>query len=152
MAFVKVVGGSEIYNFCIQSFVHFYSNFWSYSCSNGGSENKTGWPHSALRRHAVTPRPCAARGRAASLGRHVPRDTQESAPRHTPARHPRRTGRTRTARPSGPSAASPPSCAVLRLEPSRRHHRRSNPALFKAPTFSSCPHRRSTAPPWPPSR
>jgi hypothetical protein len=27
--FVKVVEGSEIYNFCIHHFVHFYSTFWS---------------------------------------------------------------------------------------------------------------------------
>jgi hypothetical protein len=33
-AFVKVVGGSEIYNFPIHHFVHFYSNFWSFSISN----------------------------------------------------------------------------------------------------------------------
>jgi hypothetical protein len=37
MTFVKVVGGSEIYNYRIQSLVHFYSKFWSYSCSNSGS-------------------------------------------------------------------------------------------------------------------
>jgi hypothetical protein len=35
---------------------------------------------------------------------------------------------------------------------SPRHHHRSSPALFKAPAFSSRPHRRSTAPQWPPSR
>jgi hypothetical protein len=34
MAFVKVVGGNEIYNFRIQSFVHFSTNFWSYSIPN----------------------------------------------------------------------------------------------------------------------
>jgi hypothetical protein len=33
-AFVKVVEGSEIYNFPIHYFVHFYSTFWSYTCSN----------------------------------------------------------------------------------------------------------------------
>jgi hypothetical protein len=36
MAFVKVIGGIEIYNFHIQSFVHFYTNFWSYLISNSG--------------------------------------------------------------------------------------------------------------------
>jgi hypothetical protein len=40
----------------------------------------------------------------------APRDAQESAPRHAPACYPRRAGRTRTARPSGRSAASCP-CA-----------------------------------------
>jgi hypothetical protein len=34
MAFVKIVDGSEIYNFRIQSFVHLYSKKWSYSLSN----------------------------------------------------------------------------------------------------------------------
>jgi hypothetical protein len=33
-AFVDVVEGSEIYNFPIHQFVHFYSNFWSSSISN----------------------------------------------------------------------------------------------------------------------
>jgi hypothetical protein len=33
-AFVKVVEGSEIYNFPIHYFVHFYSNFWRNSFSN----------------------------------------------------------------------------------------------------------------------
>jgi hypothetical protein len=36
-AFVKVVEGSEIYNFAIHLFVHFYSNFWSFSISNSAS-------------------------------------------------------------------------------------------------------------------
>jgi hypothetical protein len=36
MTFVKVVGGIEVYNFRIQSLVHFYTNFWSYSISNSG--------------------------------------------------------------------------------------------------------------------
>jgi hypothetical protein len=61
MAFVKVVGGSEIYNFRIQSFVHFYSNFWSYSCSNGGSAKQTGRPRSVLRRRDVAPAPLGVR-------------------------------------------------------------------------------------------
>jgi hypothetical protein len=34
MAFVKVVEGSEIYNFPIHHFVHFYSTFGSFTCSN----------------------------------------------------------------------------------------------------------------------
>jgi hypothetical protein len=31
---LKVLEGSEIYNFPIHNFVHFYSTFWSYACSN----------------------------------------------------------------------------------------------------------------------
>jgi hypothetical protein len=36
-AFVEVVEGSEIYNFPIHHFVHFYSNFCSSSISNSSS-------------------------------------------------------------------------------------------------------------------
>jgi hypothetical protein len=36
-AFVKVVEGSEIDNFPIHHFVHFYSNFWRFSRSNRGT-------------------------------------------------------------------------------------------------------------------
>jgi hypothetical protein len=36
-AFVKVVEGSEIYNFHIHHFVHFYSKFWSYARPNRGT-------------------------------------------------------------------------------------------------------------------
>jgi hypothetical protein len=49
MAFVKVVGGTEIYNFSIQSFVHFSTKFWSKSISNRSSTNYTG-ARGALRR------------------------------------------------------------------------------------------------------
>jgi hypothetical protein len=38
-SFVKVVEGSEIYNFSIHHFVHFYSNFWRNSPSNRASQN-----------------------------------------------------------------------------------------------------------------
>jgi hypothetical protein len=58
MAFVKVVGGIEIYNFCIQSFVHFYTNFWSYLISNSGPAKRLGHGAAAPRRHA---RPRAGR-------------------------------------------------------------------------------------------
>jgi hypothetical protein len=40
MSFVKVVEGSEIYNFPIHHFVHFYSKFWSFACSNSGSAKR----------------------------------------------------------------------------------------------------------------
>jgi hypothetical protein len=42
MAFVKVVGGTEIYNFCIQSFEHFSTQFWSKSISSRRSKNYRG--------------------------------------------------------------------------------------------------------------
>jgi hypothetical protein len=37
MTIVKVVEGSEIYNFPIHHLVHFYSKFWSFTCSNSGT-------------------------------------------------------------------------------------------------------------------
>jgi hypothetical protein len=40
MAFVKVVGGSKIYNFRIQSFVHFYSKLWSFSGSSTSTSTR----------------------------------------------------------------------------------------------------------------
>jgi hypothetical protein len=51
IAFVKVVEGSEIYNFPIHHFVHFYSTFWRNSRSNGAS-----WD-SSTRRRDVAPAP-----------------------------------------------------------------------------------------------
>jgi hypothetical protein len=73
--FVKVVEGSEIYNFPIQHFGHFYSNFWSFKRSNRGTMTQF-W---ASRRRAATSRaapqhlgvraPLApSRGTASSLG------------------------------------------------------------------------------------
>jgi hypothetical protein len=45
---VKVVEGSEIYNFPIHYFVHFYSTFWSYTCSNRGTGKHFGQPRRAV--------------------------------------------------------------------------------------------------------
>jgi hypothetical protein len=56
MAFVKVVGGTEIYNFRIQSFMHFYTKFWSLSISNQGSAKHLGPNATALQRRARTRR------------------------------------------------------------------------------------------------
>jgi hypothetical protein len=56
MAFVKVVGGTEIYNFRIQSFMHFYTKFWSLSISNQGSAKRLGPNAAALQRRARTRR------------------------------------------------------------------------------------------------
>jgi hypothetical protein len=95
MAFVKVVEGSEIYNFPIHHFVHFYSKFWSFACSNGGSATRV----RASRRRAVTsrahapprrpgrrtfPRLRADRGRAPSPGSRTPRCLEARAPRASP--------------------------------------------------------------------
>jgi hypothetical protein len=40
MAFVKVVEGSEIYNFPIRHFVHFYSKFWSFGSQTEAQQHK----------------------------------------------------------------------------------------------------------------
>jgi hypothetical protein len=80
-AFAKVVEGSEIYNFPIHHFVHFYSTFWSYACSNRDA-GKRFRPADVAQHHAATlPAPGA-------LSRAVP-----------PARIPRR---------SSPPEAAPP--------------------------------------------
>jgi hypothetical protein len=49
-AFVKFVEGSGIYNFPVHHCVHFYSNFWSFRCSNRGAvtQGRAGWRRAAL--------------------------------------------------------------------------------------------------------
>jgi hypothetical protein len=74
MAFVKVVEGSEIYNFPIHHLVHFDSKFWTFTCSNSGTVKRirASRRRAALRAatfHARVPRraflrPRADRGRA----------------------------------------------------------------------------------------
>jgi hypothetical protein len=78
MAFLKVVDGSEIYNFPIHYFVHFYSTFWIFTCSNRGTvtEFSVGRCRAAPRCDVARASPrtqaqCVARGRA-SLGRGPP--------------------------------------------------------------------------------
>jgi hypothetical protein len=105
---VKVVGGSEIYNFHIHHFVHFYSKFLRKSRSNvasptqeirpGTARAPARQPHPALGiRTARLPRPCAPSPcHPASLG---------SSEFSHPA--PLRTGRHRTGL-TGPSAVSAP--------------------------------------------
>jgi hypothetical protein len=61
-AFVKVVEGSEIYNFPIHHYVHFYSNFWIFKRANRGATTQG----RASRRRAT---PC--------------RDVKHRAPRRT---------------------------------------------------------------------
>jgi hypothetical protein len=87
MAFVNVVGGSEIYNFHIQCFGHLYSKFLSKLCSNRGSAKpKFAGPtlrrDVASRRHARTSAsvPRIARG-PADRGRRVLRHPRPDVPR-----------------------------------------------------------------------
>jgi hypothetical protein len=53
-AFVKVVGGSEIYNFPIHHFVHFYSSFWRFLRSNRSTVERF-WADRTLRHDVVRP-------------------------------------------------------------------------------------------------
>jgi hypothetical protein len=80
MAFVKVVGGSEIYNFPIHHLLHFSTNFWRKSYSNRGSATRfqASW-RSAPRRRATPAR--------RSSPRSFPRPTR--APRRIESRAPR---------------------------------------------------------------
>jgi hypothetical protein len=86
MAFVKIVEGSEIYNFPIHYFVHFYSKFWSFACSNGDSAKRVraSWRRAALCA-ATSPAPVCVFRR-----RHPPRRLDYS-PAARAARRPRRT-------------------------------------------------------------
>jgi hypothetical protein len=62
---VKVVEGSEIYNFPIHYFMHFYSTFWSFTRPNRGtgtlSASRTTVSRTARMRAAPAPRRITAR-------------------------------------------------------------------------------------------
>jgi hypothetical protein len=152
MAFVKVVGGFEIYNFRIQHLVHFYTRFWSFSIFNRVPAARLGSNAVAPRRRA---RPRAGRPRRLC---HAPPD----APPPEVARHPRPTRLPQagavprdvsvcpchapphrcavrvpcTRRTAGPSAVRPyarrPRSAIA-----RRHHGRRHPAVTagRAPLY-----------------
>jgi hypothetical protein len=110
MAFVKVVGGSEIYNFRIQSFVHLYSKNWSFSISNTCTLSRCR-PERSHAPSASAPEATAGRGNPPSQATHLPlavATPQDAsiAPRHAPPR--RRVVRApRTRRTTGPSAVRP---------------------------------------------
>jgi hypothetical protein len=106
MAFVKVVAGNEIYNFRIQSFVHFYSKFWSYLCSNKDSAKQTSVGR-ALRHDAPAP----------------PRHLRLRPPPTEAARHPRPApfpGRPAPRGASEPVRHAPPRRRVVRAPCTRR--------------------------------
>jgi hypothetical protein len=100
MAFVKVVEGSEIYYFPIHHFVHFYSKFWSFTCSNRGTAKQNRVSrcrdvapvHTAPARlvtSASTPVPCyprphTDRGRALSSCSRAPRRLGTRTPHVSP--------------------------------------------------------------------
>jgi hypothetical protein len=97
MAFVKVVEGSEIYNFSIHYFVHFYSTFWSFTCSNMDTATQLGQPtprRAKPRRRARRPHPaCAAPRSARCLDARAPRRLEAPlAPHAEPGAAPDRPG------------------------------------------------------------
>jgi hypothetical protein len=113
-AFVKVLEGSEIYNFPIRHFVHFYSTFWSYACSNrvSGKWFQRLTSHCAPSRR----RPC----RAARRRRPAPPGTvRRPRPRTPKAAHTSRSRGTRAARPAraAPRGVYPPGGAVPAVLP-----------------------------------
>jgi hypothetical protein len=107
---VKVVGGSEICNFRIQSFVHFYTKFWSYSISNRCSA-KSKLVGRALRRD-VAPRRCARD--------HAPRPSTSA-----PVLRPRRPSPEAARRPKTHSSLGRPRPATRRSLRSRRRATRA---------------------------
>jgi hypothetical protein len=156
MDFVKVVGGTEIYNFGIQSFVHFSTKFWSKSISNKRSANYRWVGALCTARRASR----LSAGRLGVLARTPPRP--HAFPRTTPCpevprfypapyAHAPRTGQTADPFHARPYARWPRLCrTTAESTPSSRRHRRTR-TLFKAavPSPPSRHHHRSTAPPWP---
>jgi hypothetical protein len=124
MAFVKVVGGSEIYNFRIQNFVHFYSKIWSFSSSNTGTMTRC---RPERRRTATLRAPTrrAARGRAFPM-RRTPRLLGVFLRSRVP--------------PPAPSA-SPSSCPLPHYFPQLSNHPYPFPRLHRPPHVACCPGR-----------
>jgi hypothetical protein len=142
MAFVKVVGGIEIYNFCIQSFVHFYTNFWSFSISKSGLAKCSGQGAAAPRPRApagldvsATRRPRPHAGRGVPLP-HAPRLEAHWSPPWLRARH---GPSVRRRRPSYVRQLRPPCHSrISMVMPSLAWS--SRPYLNRAPCLSSPRH------------
>jgi hypothetical protein len=125
---VKVVEGSDIYNFPIDRIVHFYLTFWSYTCSNRGTGKQFGLPHRAATSRARAPRP-----RPVAL---PPEAAHPEAPRPEGPRAPCRLAPRR-----GTSCLRRPGRAGARL-------RSWSPAAYKSPGSASRVRATSTSP-WP---
>jgi hypothetical protein len=142
MTFVKVVGGIEIYNFRIQSFMHFYTKFWSFSILINGLATRLG-PNAASRARAP-----------AYLGVRATRCSRPHAGRGVPLPHAPRPeaigvlSAARTPQTAGPSAApavrAPDEAAVP--QPHLQGHALVSasepPYLNRAPCPSSHRHHR----------
>jgi hypothetical protein len=132
MTFVKIVGGIVIYNFRIQSFMHVYTKFWSFSILNNGSATRLGPNTAASQRRA---RPHAGRHRR---------------PRHAPPKATRQ-----------PWRAPSPCARPLESSRPRAHHgqrrtgfvggacrtRAGRGCRGTAASSRSCPHQRKRAAP-----
>jgi hypothetical protein len=131
MAFVKVVEGSDIYNFPIHHFLHFYSKFWSFTCSNSGTAKRNRVSRCRAGLCAATSRRLGVCASAAppEATRHpspctFPRSTRaprrsKPAPLHALARHPHRTTAGRV--PHGP-AVYPWLSSLVRRTTAEVHH------------------------------
>jgi hypothetical protein len=86
MAFEKVVGGTEIYNFRIQSFMHFYTKFWSFSILNQGSATHLD-PNAVMLRSRASPRAARSAREPAGLGVRATHRTRPHAGRGMPLPH-----------------------------------------------------------------
>jgi hypothetical protein len=132
MVFVKVVGGIEIYNFCIQRLVHFYTRFWSFTIFNGGPAARLG-SNAAARVHAP-----------AGLGVRATRRPRPHAGRGVPlphALHPEAPG-SPPGRAHATDHAVPARCAPRTADPSAAPHRTRASRGGRATTTSPSSRRR----------
>jgi hypothetical protein len=123
MAFAKVVEGSEIYNFPIHHFVHFYSKFWSKTRSNSASPTHEHSPDAPTRtRRDAPPRACLRPRQALLASASAPlcapsqRVTHPQSPRPETSSDPRRPYAPRSVRRSvgGSPARAPVKAARVR--------------------------------------
>jgi hypothetical protein len=148
MAFVKVVEGSEIYNFPIHHLVHFYSKFWSFTCSNSGRVKRI---RASRCRAAPARRTASASGpprlcEAAHLPRIPAYQSVLKSACHAPPRRSHGTCALCTERTAGPSAARSPGRAPTEAAAILRRHLRRHPVV----TGEHAPFLRPSTPP--PSR
>jgi hypothetical protein len=141
MAFVKIVGGSEIYNFRIKNLVHFYSNFWRKSRSNLGSANFKTAGRTVRRDVALR-----CRARALNVRVRVPPDApppevaRRPRPRAFPRRRAPRSGNPRPCAHQGPRRTG--RCAPRTAGPSAAHRRTRAGRDGRATTASRASRRR----------
>jgi hypothetical protein len=138
--FVKVVEGSEIYNFPIHHFVHFYSNFLRKTHSKRGTSTRS----RAGRRRAATPR-AGARPSTFGPADHFPRPLLPHAahtPRHLEPRTCCQTAPCRTQRSVGvhlPGAPAEVRCGTPRQHGRHPQHSLTLEAMRPSPAYKGLP-------------